>query len=914
MNATMSRAKKRLNERIGEVFVSGTVSALTAFPLSIGFALLAGVPPVVMILASIYSAIFNAALAGRYGVGGPNTAVAMLTGAALMPFAPAETSLYMGYVFALCVLVGFYQLMFALMLRKIDLMDYVSTTVIDGITFGIGGVFVLTSLWMAAGLAQPGGAQWTVFHALMSVDRSLEGSGSSSAVLVSGVTMLSGFICWQFRQLKRFGILIGLVFGFLCAQLLSNKAPLEYVGWVSMSLFSTSLPDFRQVSWPVVFSLAGGPALAIALVGMLQTLSIAKAIRDPDEQYRPDREMLSQGLQHVFMGFFSGAPVSNSFNKSALKRDLGGGRSSQMFSAVVTAAMIYLAGGIVADIPMSALGGALILVGLGMLNLKKYKHHLNSGVLDRILFFLPALMVVVMDIQSALLIGFGLSLLAHFWKASKPNVLIEEHLARDGRHVSVITIDGNLFFGSQRYVGRVLAGAGDPEERNILLLRTNHLTYIDIPGAGLLAEEAVKRRRQGDELFIYATRKNVIEVLKKAGALSSIGEANIIYRDRDHPMKVLLYPFGNRENKSRQAVTGHHSAVQQVSPLGTVDLIERLRTNTLFSHIHPAQLQQLLHDSPEQSAEPDFELVIEGRGLSDVLILLSGEVEVSKTWTSRDGTERTHAWQVGGNEGESDFALIHAFGGNVRARTLTDVRYIVLRGSDIDELLGWSQLDQHMVFAKHLKVFRNIPLEHVKMAFDRMGQREVEAGETIIHQGELGDCYYIILSGQAEVSQTDPFNGVVSSIAVLGDGDAFGEEALLQNAHRNATVKMNTPGQLLVLSKADFDQLLKPVMVQEIDSQSAQIMIDRGSAKLIDCRYDIEFEQSRIPGAMLVPLDQLRDGVSTISPSVTYIVYCSSGRRSKAATFLLNERGVKAMSLIGGIKSWPYDLESARVP
>lgn len=914
MNAMMSPAKKPVNERIGEVFVSGTVSALTAFPLSIGFALLAGVPPVVMILASIYSAMFNAALAGRYGVGGPNTAVAMLTGAALMPFAPAETSLYMGYVFALCVLVGFYQLLFALMLRKIDLMDYVSTTVIDGITFGIGGVFVLTSLWMAAGLAQPGGAQWTVFHALMSVDRALEGSGSGSALLVSAVTMISGFICWQFKQLKRFGILIGLVSGFLCAQLLSNKAPLEYVGWVSMSLFATSLPDFRQVSWPVVFSLAGGPALAIALVGMLQTLSIAKAIRDPDEQYRPDREMLSQGLQHVFMGFFSGAPVSNSFNKSSLKRDLGGGRSSQMFSAVVTAAMIYLAGGIVADIPMSALGGALILVGLGMLNLKKYKHHLNSGALDRILFFLPALMVVVMDIQSALLIGFGLSLLAHFWKASKPNVLIEEHLARDGRHVSVITIDGNLFFGSQRYVGRVLAGAGDSDERNILLLRTDHLTYIDIPGAGLLAEEAIKRRHRGDELFIYATRKNVIDALEKAGALASIGEANIIYRDRDHPMKSLLYPFSNREAKSRQAVTGRQSAVRSAVPLSTADLIERLRTNALFSHIHPTQLQQLLHDSPEQVAGPDFELSIEGRGLSDVLILLSGEVEVSRTWTSCDGAERTYAWQVGCNEVDPEFALIHAFGGNVRARTLSEVRYIALQGSDIDELLGWNQLDRHMVFAKHLNVFRNIPLEHVKMAFDRMVQREVDAGETILHQGELGDSYYIILSGQAEVSQTDPFNGAVSSIAVLGDGDAFGEEALLQNAHRNATVKMTTPGRLLVLAKADFDQLLKPVMVQEIDPQTARTMIDTESAKLLDCRYDIEFEQSRIPGATLVPLDQLRDGVSMISPNVTYIVYCSSGRRSKAATFLLNERGIKAMSLIGGIKSWPYDIQSAGGP
>lgn len=912
MNTIESPSKKSLHERMGEVFVSGSVSALTAFPLSIGFALLAGVPPVIMILASIYSAIFNATLAGRYGVGGPNTAVAMLTGAALMPFAPAETSLYMGYVFALCVLVGCYQLLFALMLRKVDLMDYVSTTVIDGITFGIGGVFVLTSLWMAAGLAQPGGTQWTVFNALMSVDRTLEGSGSSYALLISGVTMLSGVICWQFKKLKRFGILIGLAVGFLCAQWLGKQAPLEYVGRMSMSLFATSLPDFRQVSWPVIFSLAGGPALAIALVGMLQTLSIAKAIRDPDEQYRPDREMLSQGLQHVFMGFFSGAPVSNSFNKSALKRDLGGGRSSQLFSAVVTAAMIYLVGGIVADIPMSALGGALILVGLGMLNLKKYKHHLNSGVLDRILFFLPALMVVAMDIQTALLIGFGLSLLAHFWKASKPNVLIAEHLARDGRHVSVITIDGNLFFGSQRYVGQVLAGAGDPGERNILLLRTDHLTYIDIPGAGLLAEEAIKRRRQGDELYIYATRKQVIDVLQKAGALTSIGEGNIIYRDRDHPMKSLLNPFGIKEAKNRHAASSRQPVAPQVNSLSTADLVERLRSNALFSHIHPAQLEKILLDSHEQAAGPDFEVTIEGSGFSNVLILLAGEVEVSRIWTSRDGVERTYAWQVGSHENGSDLSVIHAFGGHVRAKTLTDVRYMTLRGSDIDEFLGWSQLDRNMTLAKHLKVFSNIPLEHIKMAFDRMVEREVEAGETVIRQGEPGDSFYIILSGQAEVSKTDPFSGDVSSIVMLGDGDAFGEDALLQNTRRNATVKMNTPGRLLVLSKVDFDQLLKPVMVHEISPQVAQAMLDSDSAKLIDCRYDIEFEQSHIPGAMLVPLDQLRDDVSMIMPNATYIIYCSSGKRSKVATFLLNERGIKAMSLIGGLKSWPYDIESSR--
>jgi MFS superfamily sulfate permease-like transporter/rhodanese-related sulfurtransferase len=899
---------------VGVVVVSGVVSALTAFPLSIGFALLAGVPPVIMVLASVYSAMFNAALGGRYGVGGPNTAVAMLTGAALMPFAPPESGLYMGYVFALCVLVGAYQLLFALILRKVDIMDYVSTTVIDGITFGIGVVFVLTSLWMAAGLAQPGGAQWTVFHALMNVDRVLDGSASTAALTVAGVTIAVGVLCWQFRQTRRFAILIGLAVGFVAAQLLGNGSRLEFVGWVAMPLFTTSLPDFRQVSWPVVFSLAGGPALAIALVGMLQTLSVAKAIRDPDEQYRPAREMLSQGLQHVFMGFFSGAPVSNSFNKSALKRDLGGGRSSQLFSAVVTVALIYLAGGLVADIPMSALGGALILVGLGMLNLRKYRRHLNSGRLIQFLFFLPAAMVVVLDIQTALLIGFALSLLVHFWNASKPNVVIEEHVARDGRLVSVVTIDGSVFFGSLRHVERALANAGDPAERNILLLRTDHMTYLDVPGAVMLAEEARRRQGRGDEIYVYATRKNVIEVLDKAGALAVLGEGSIIRPDRDHAMKHLLYPSQTRDARHLET-TGqpHRRGTQEATQMTTTELARRLRANTLFAHIATEQLAQLLEQGTERAVPAGTEIAGPGGGLTDHLILLEGEVEASRTWTKPDGAEKTYSWRIAVEPDGPGFALLSASASNVRVRTLDVTRYRTVSAEAVDELLGWSQLDDRLILVRHLKTLRNIPLERVRMAFERMAERDVEAGDVIVTQGEPGDAYYMILSGEAEVWQTDPFTDDSALVAVLGDGDAFGEEALIQSGYRNATVKMTTPGRLLVLAKADFDELLKPVMSQDVSAADAKAMLDGGLAKLIDCRYDMEFEESRIPGARLVPLDKLRQGVSSIDPEGSYIVYCRSGRRSKAAAYLLKERGIKALSLTGGIKDWPYAVDTTPV-
>lgn len=343
------------------------------------------------------------------------------------------------------------------------------------------------------------------------------------------------------------------------------------------------------------------------------------------------------------------------------------------------------------------------------------------------------------------------------------------------------------------------------------------------------------------------------------------------------------------------------------------ELAKRLRATTLFSHIDTEQLTLLLEQRPERAARAGDELIEGDRGLVDHLVLLAGQVEARRTWATPEGAEKAYAWQIDAESDGVGFALVTASASNIRVRAITDASYIAVSGEAVDELLGWSQLDDGMVMARHLKVFHNIPLENVRMALKRMVERKVDAGDTIVTQGELGDSYYIILSGEAEVWQTDPFTDETFSAGVRRDGDAFGEEALLQNAYRNATVRMNTPGRLLVLSKADFDELLKPVMVQEVTADRAHAMLKRGSAKLLDCRYDMEFEESRIPGAQLVPLDKLREGVSSIDPDTPYIIYCRSGRRSKAAAFLLNERGIVATSLAGGIKDWPYEVDTAPI-
>jgi len=475
--------------------------------------------------------------------------------------------------------------------------------------------------------------------------------------------------------------------------------------------------------------------------------------------------------------------------------------------------------------------------------------------------------------------------------------------------VSVVTIDGNLFFGSVRYVERGLryVGAGEDEPR-ILLLRTDHLTYLDVSGSRMLAQEARRRRALGDEVLLYATRAKVIDVLKEAESLNDFGSENIIYRDRHHPMKELLYPAQARTAPGDGGDT--HSSHPSAEQLTMQQLAKRLRATTQFSHLTTEQIEHLLESAGERRAPAGATLIDPQEAMNCHLVLLAGEAEVERIWMSPEGVEKRHATVLGRDRVAGGFDLLAASSGRVQVRALTEVRFIPIDADEMDAMLGWSQLDDRLVLARHLKLFHNIPLENVQLAFERMQEREFEAGDTVVTQGEPGDSYYIILSGEAEVWRTDPFTEETASVALLRDGDGFGEEALLQGGYRNATVKMNTPGKLLSLSKDDFAELLQPVMVDEVDAPTAQERLATGAVRLLDCRYDMEFEESRIPGARLVPLDKIREGVYALDPDADYIVYCRSGRRSKAAAFLLNERGIKAASLAGGIKDWPYDVDT----
>ncbi len=208
--------------------------------------------------------------------------------------------------------------------------------------------------------------------------------------------------------------------------------------------------------------------------------------------------------------------------------------------------------------------------------------------------------------------------------------------------------------------------------------------------------------------------------------------------------------------------------------------------------------------------------------------------------------------------------------------------------------------DDWMTRILQSKAFMQVPAANIQAMFMRIQEHAVKAGDVIIKQGDDGDFYYIIKHGKCKVTRPSK-SGSELILASLGDGDAFGEEALLSEAKRNANIIMTTDGVLMRLAKADFNQLLKEPMLNWLTRKQADELVQKEGAVWVDVRLESEHQANGIPGSMNVPLFMLRMKADSLPAGKKYILYCDTGRRSSAGAFLLSERGHQVLCLKGGL-------------
>lgn len=201
------------------------------------------------------------------------------------------------------------------------------------------------------------------------------------------------------------------------------------------------------------------------------------------------------------------------------------------------------------------------------------------------------------------------------------------------------------------------------------------------------------------------------------------------------------------------------------------------------------------------------------------------------------------------------------------------------------------------------KAYARVPRDNLKRLVSRIEMLPARAGETIIRQGEVGDSFYIIRSGKFRVIGYHSVEDDTVEIASLGPGDSFGEEALIRNAPRNATIEALTDGSLARLDKDGFVEYVQTALLHGVEPEAAKAMIAEGTV-VVDVRPSVEYQTYSIRGSRGIPLDLLRRARRNFDPDKSYITCSDNELESALAAFLIAQQGFDVCYLKNSIADY----------
>jgi len=334
--------------------------------------------------------------------------------------------------------------------------------------------------------------------------------------------------------------------------------------------------------------------------------------------------------------------------------------------------------------------------------------------------------------------------------------------------------------------------------------------------------------------------------------------------------------------------------------------------------LNPENLQEILKQLKLKKLAAGETLFKKGDSEAIQYYLIKGEIDLQ----GDSGTLKT----INSGTTDSFNALAHILPRTVNAVAKTACSIFKIDAELVDVMLTWDQTgnyqvtefgvgsgngdDDWMTRILQTEAFHRIPPANIQAIFMRMESVPMKAGEKVVAQGDEGDYFYILKKGRALVTRSMPDQPKGIKLAELKDGDSFGEEALISNSKRNATITMLTEGLVSRLSKTDFLELLNEPLLDWVSFNEGQKRVNEG-AQWLDVRLPAEHQTNAINGDIHIPLIFLRMKMDSLDNNKQYIVYCDTGRRSSAASYLLNERGFTTSILKDGISAAPEDMRTA---
>lgn len=343
-----------------------------------------------------------------------------------------------------------------------------------------------------------------------------------------------------------------------------------------------------------------------------------------------------------------------------------------------------------------------------------------------------------------------------------------------------------------------------------------------------------------------------------------------------------------------------------------------LKRYNFFSSLSDDGLEALTERIKAVNYPAGVEILREGSAGDSFFFIKQGKIEVTKK--AKSGREAKIS-VISSGQGFGEMALLTCSARSCSVRSLTDVTLLELAVKAFEEIVLTEAAFKNMLqdkvedYRRYNRIKTLQPFELLEPAamyavMEKMTEKTYPAGCDIIKQGEKGDNYYIIKSGRVSVLKKKGEEGH-KQVALLGEGEAFGEEALIRDDPRNASCRAVEETTVYVLNKKDFDQIVKAAFLENIFPEEIDLDTYRDRYVIIDARIPGEYEEEHIEGAINIPVEVLRHQCEIFDKSKTYITYCLNDARGMVAAFLLKNRGFNARCLRGGISGWEGPLVSA---
>ena len=531
--------------------LAGLLGAVLVLPQGIAFATLAGLPPEY----GLYTAIIPCIVAALFGsswhvMSGPTNANSLALFAMLAPLSMAFSPAYIQLALAVTVMVGALQWLIGA-LRLGMLANFISPAVLFGFTSGAALLIAVHALPDLLGLAAAPehGAGAVIAHVLSQL-----AYANPAAIAVAGVTLAVALGLRRWRRnwpsmLIGLAVATALAWGWsqLSAASATPSSSLRTVG-----LMATPWPRFElpRIGWAQASELIG-LAFALTIVALGQAVSIAKAVAlRSGQRIDVNREFRGQGLSNIVGGFFSSYVSCGSLNRSMPNLEAGAKTPlSSVFSALLLLALVAVSAPVLAQIPMAALAGLLVLVALGLVDLARWRELFALSRSDFAVALATLLATVTIRMEMAILLGVLLSLMSFLYRTSRPAmrtmgfdsrglerqfVVIDDALnaAPDERHpplpecpqLKLLRMEGEVYFGATQHVADILyALRHQPNPQKHLLVMAKSMNFIDLAGAELWASELAARRAMGGNLYFHRPRPEVIQMWRKTGFTSLLG-------------------------------------------------------------------------------------------------------------------------------------------------------------------------------------------------------------------------------------------------------------------------------------------------------------------------------------------------------------------------------------------------------